>query len=231
MDKIELLKTLKQMVLPQFNELIFILGAPKEYMSSPDQPQVERAIELLNWAEAPGGCGLEQIMQTLEEMGIVMGTIQLTPGDEKPDIGELKQHAVKNDTNDNDDTEAYALARIKDHQSGQPFYLGRTYELQAGIRSQIPKGFKGEPVQLPDQQEPIQLEIVVWAENMEIEPAWIQPYLFSRTEETALAEFQLNPTQSGRKQVRVEFLYQRHWLAKIEFEVEVVEAQELVPVS
>ncbi|MGK7877024.1 MAG: ATP-binding protein [Xenococcaceae cyanobacterium] len=130
-----------------------------------------------------------------------------------------------------DDTKAYAIARIKDHQSGQPFYLGRIYELQAGIRSQIPSGFKGEPVQLPDQQEAIQLEIVVWAEDMEIEPAWMQPYFFSRTEETALAEFQLKPTQSGHKQVRVEFLYQRHWLAKIEFEVEVVEAQELVPVS
>ncbi len=138
---------------------------------------------------------------------------------------------VKNDTNDNDDPEAYAIAQIKDHQSGQPFYLGRTYELQAGIRTQILEGFKGEPVQLLDKQEPIQLEIVVWAEDMEIEPAWMQPYLFSRTEETAKAEFQIKPTQSGRRQVRVEFFYQLHWLAKIQFEIEVVEAEEIVLAS
>ena len=87
-DKIELLETLKQIFSPQFSELIFRLDAPTEYLPSSDKPQVERAMKLLNWAEAPGGCGLEQIMQTLEEMGIVMGTIQLTPADEKPDIGE-----------------------------------------------------------------------------------------------------------------------------------------------
>ncbi len=128
-------------------------------------------------------------------------------------------------------TEAFAITRIKDHESGQPFYVDRTYELQAGIRSEIPEGFFAKPVQLPSQREPIQLEIVVWAEDMEIEPAWMQSYIFSKTGETSLTKFQIKPTNSGHKQVRVEFLYQRHWLAKIEFEVEVVEAQEILPVS
>ena len=64
---------------------------------------------------------------------------------------------------------------------------------------------------------------------MEIRPAWVQSYVFSWSEETSLLEFVLRPTKSGHKQVRVEFYYQRHWLAKIQFDVEVVEAQELVP--
>jgi hypothetical protein len=43
----------------------------------------------------------------------------------------------------------------------------------------------------------------------------------------------VKPTKPGHKQIRVEFLYQRHWLAEVEFEVKVkiAETEETVPIQ
>jgi len=138
------------------------------------------------------------------------------------EVKQTKQEKLEN----TDVTQAYAIARIRDHKSGQMFYTAQIYQLQAGIRSDLTQGFKGIPIQLLNQEEPVQLEIIVWAEDMEVEPDWMQPYFFSQTEKNPLVEFKLKPTQLGRKEIRVEFLYQRHWLAKIEFEVEVVDTRQ-----
>jgi hypothetical protein len=65
-DKKELLNTLEQMTSTQFDKLIFLLNVPQNLMPSSDKPQTERAIALLLWAQAPGGCVLERIKQVLE---------------------------------------------------------------------------------------------------------------------------------------------------------------------
>lgn len=127
--------------------------------------------------------------------------------------------------------ETYAIAYIKDHESEQTFQTYQTYHLQAGIRSKIPEGAIGEPLELPSQEESIQFEIIVWAEDMEIKPDWIQNYIFIQNKENPFVEFQLKPKRPGYKLIRIEFLYKLHWLAKIELKVEVVELQELVQVS
>lgn len=67
-NKNELLETLEQMTPTEFNRLIFRLGVPQNLMPSQDKPQTERAIALLRWAEAPGGCRLEKIKQALDEL-------------------------------------------------------------------------------------------------------------------------------------------------------------------
>jgi hypothetical protein len=121
-----------------------------------------------------------------------------------------------------EDIEAYAIAGIKDHQSDQPFYVGETYVLQAGIRSNVSDGFEGVPISLPAQEEPIQIDIVVHA-DMVIQPNWIQTYSYSRSEEHQLLDFMLTPTASGHKEIRVEFVYGLHWLTKVQLEVEVIE--------
>jgi hypothetical protein len=41
-------------------------------------------------------------------------------------------------------------------------------------------------------------------------------------------EFKLIPMETGEKTILVEFYYQRHWLAKLQFEVDVVKTQEPV---
>ncbi len=115
--------------------------------------------------------------------------------------------------------EMYAITRIKDPKSGRVIdisqdsqhvlKINQTYELQASLCNKIPQEFK--------------LDIVIWAEDMEIKPNWIQTYTHSipKMGKSSLARFELTPTQLGNKLVRVEFIYQRHWLGKIQFSVNV----------
>jgi hypothetical protein len=123
--------------------------------------------------------------------------------------------------------EAYVVACIKDQQPDDPLHVDEEYVIQAGVQKQVPQGFEvDEAIQFP-------FEIVVYAEDMEIEPDWIQPYVFRPSEVAPLREFVVKPTKPGHKQIRVEFLYQRHWLAEVEFEVKVkiAETEETVPIQ
>jgi hypothetical protein len=119
--------------------------------------------------------------------------------------------------------EAIAFAIVKDHESEQAFLLNQGYQLQAGVENKS-SDFKGGSAQELNYQELIKLEIVVWAEGMEIESDWIKPYMFSCTQDTPPIEFKIKPFELGTQKIRVEFLYQRHWLAEIEFDVEVIES-------
>lgn len=122
-------------------------------------------------------------------------------------------------------SEVFAVARIKEHEPNQPFYIGNLYVLHAGVQTKKLEGFAEAAFSLPSTEPSIPLEIVVHAEDIEIQPNWIQSFVFSRYELSPLISFFLKPTTLGRKQIRVEFLYQRHWLTQIRFEIEVVEAQ------
>ncbi len=119
---------------------------------------------------------------------------------------------------------AYAIAAIIDSESGYILRLRRPYTLQTGIRLSIPKEFHGAEITLSEDKDRFDLEIAVHAEDIDITPNWIQSYTFIRDEESPLIEFTLTSTTPGTKYIRVEYYYERHWLAKIEFEVEVVEA-------
>jgi hypothetical protein len=126
--------------------------------------------------------------------------------------------------------EAHAVARLKSVPENNQLLIGETSILEAGIlkeRPQVP-GFETTPVNLPDQNE-VPIDITVYVEGMTINPNWIQRFTFYKKKESDkesdLVEFQLLPQTTGKKQIRVEFYYERHWLAKITFDVEVVEAE------
>ena len=70
-DEDELLDILEKMIPAQFAKFIAKLKVPKYLMPGEDKAQTLRAIALLEWAEVPGGCGLEKIKQVLEDMGIL----------------------------------------------------------------------------------------------------------------------------------------------------------------
>lgn len=120
-------------------------------------------------------------------------------------------------------TGTYAIARVKNHQAGKPFYIGKAYILQTGVHSKMLEAFEHESGWFSSRRKAVRFEIVVHAEDMKIDPDWIQPYTFRSSEEPSFLEFRLKPIRLGRKQIRVGFLYQQHWLAEFQFEVEVLE--------
>ena len=67
-EKKILLETLKKLLAVQFEELVYYLSVPIEYLPASDKEQAERAIKLLRWAEAPGGCGLGAVKRCLGEI-------------------------------------------------------------------------------------------------------------------------------------------------------------------
>jgi len=123
--------------------------------------------------------------------------------------------------------EAFAVARIEDHQLHSPFVVNEEYKLLAGVLSNVPPEFVGTPIQLPD-IDVVGIDVIVRAAGMEILPHRMQKLRFFRGRDSGLLEFRLTPREVGQKQILIEFYYQRHWLAKIQFDVEVVEMQEFV---
>ena len=121
--------------------------------------------------------------------------------------------------------EGYAIARIKEDET-QPLYVNRVFTLQVGVQDKQPDGSQVVHNHGP-RRNSIQFDVVVNAQDMTSEPNWIQSYDFRRDEDVQFVEFRLTPTKPGRKLVRIEFLYERHWLTNIELEVDVVDDQNL----
>lgn len=117
------------------------------------------------------------------------------------------------------DSGAYATVELPEIHAGEPYYLEQIYELRTYIEGQALNSneaqFRGEEI--------ICFSIVIWAEDMEIEPSWNLPFLYDKTALRHPAEFRLKPLEIGTKKIRIDFLRERQWVAKIEFEVEVVE--------
>lgn len=126
-------------------------------------------------------------------------------------------------------SEVYAIARIQDHPPGQPFAVGQPYVLVAGVKTKLPEGADPDSIAAPNLDEIVQVEVVVRVEDMDIQPSWQQRYVFRWAEEAPLTEFTLVPAKAGHKLIRVEFYYQRHVLAKVQFEVDVAETQSQAP--
>jgi hypothetical protein len=107
----------------------------------------------------------------------------------------------------------------------------KTYILEAGIQSRRLPGFESTGLILPNDEDIIEFDITVYADGMEIEPNWTQSFTFRRYEESPLLEFTLKPIEEGLKKIRLDFFYQQHWLAKIEFAVRVVTQALAIPAS
>lgn len=129
-------------------------------------------------------------------------------------------------------TAAYAIARIVGQPSTDPrLQIHQGYILVVGISVDVPPGYRNAALYLPEDKDRFDFQIAVYVKDMDVAPNWIQPYTFIRDKKSPLIEFTLIPTVPGTNHIRVEYYYERHWLAKIEFEVEVVEAEELEPAS
>ena len=79
----ELLDTLDNMIPGLFERLLLKLDVPLNLMLSSDKPQTERVTKLLEWAKAPGGCGLEKIKQVgvkLEKLSPTAKWLKTFPG-------------------------------------------------------------------------------------------------------------------------------------------------------
>lgn len=124
--------------------------------------------------------------------------------------------------------QAFAVAQIEGYDKDVPLVVNQDYRLLTGILSNVPTEFVGVAVELPD-VEVVEIDVVVRTTGMEVRPHWMQQVRFFRGRDAGLLEFRLIPRETGQKHISVEFYYQRHWLARIQFEVDVVEALELVP--
>lgn len=125
---------------------------------------------------------------------------------------------------------AYAIATIIDSGASNTLHLHCSTTLLAGISFIIPDHFKSSVILLPADKDRFDFQIAVRAEDMDIDPSWMQPYTFICDKDSPLIKFTLTPRVPGVKQICVDYYYERHWLAKIEFEVEVVAAETPEPV-
>lgn len=67
-DRTELLEILIRLTSVQFDLLVTYMNVRLSHLPGKNATQAERAISLINYAEAPGGCGLETIQQNLEKV-------------------------------------------------------------------------------------------------------------------------------------------------------------------
>lgn len=126
--------------------------------------------------------------------------------------------------------EAYGIARLLGNEPNRPLLLTHSYTLEAGISLRPLKGFRGTRIKIPRREDSMVFDIAITSAGIEISPTWLQSMRFEPAGKgQVIAQFTLVPREVGPRQIRVEFYYQRHWLSMIQFEVEVVEAQELVP--
>jgi hypothetical protein len=64
----QLIDTLYKLIPVQFEQLVLILNPPAGVIPPLSAPQGDRVSALLNWAEAPGGCGLLKVQQELDSI-------------------------------------------------------------------------------------------------------------------------------------------------------------------
>ncbi len=122
-DKNELLNTLERLLPAQFKKLLLLANAPQNLMPSQDNPQTERAVDVILWAEAPGGCGLKQIKQTLEGMGITVGKLHC-PSKDPNHIYKIAEAKLSNfDHKETLKTFKEVVARLEARESAGIFIL------------------------------------------------------------------------------------------------------------
>jgi hypothetical protein len=126
--------------------------------------------------------------------------------------------------------EAYGIARLVECAPNRPLLHSHDYTLEAGISLRPLKGFAGTRIKIPRREDTMVFDIAVFSAGIEISPTWLQTVTFEpKKKSKATVQFTLVPREVGDLEIQVEFYYERHWLAEIEFKIEVVETQGLVP--
>jgi cell division protein FtsZ len=138
----------------------------------------------------------------------------------------------------------YAVARIRGYGEDQSMVVRRTYGLDAGVVARMAADWAGAPFQVTIRQgEPVDFDVTVTAEGMEIRPSWVQSLRYRpgragaegsslrllREKTREWVSFTLTPRQAGETTVRVDFYHQRHWLAQVALPVRAVLAPEPAP--
>lgn len=126
--------------------------------------------------------------------------------------------------------EAFTVAKIHNHQEGTPLHIRKEYQLYTGILKGPGEDFFKKSVSLPD-EDIIEIDVTVFAQDMEIAPDWFQKLYYYRDRDSGLLNFRLTPQSPGQKVIRIDFYYQRHWLQFLTIEVEVEDSQNMVPLA
>lgn len=192
---------------------------------------VERKQRVLELMEPPSQEALQTTLMWVAEQGrqeelAILTTIKdLSPynSQEIVDLFGYCIHRIQQRLQTEDPAVTCAVASIEGHGTEKPLRINQVYTLQAGIQGYLANAFEGNRIHIRDQQDFCKLDIVAWAEDMEIQPNWVQPYIFKQFEENDFVNFYLRPLSLGQKRIRVEYLYRRHWLGKVEFKVNVSE--------
>ena len=118
------------------------------------------------------------------------------------------------------DSGSSVIATIRGLQPGQPLFSDDVYWLDIGIL----QGNLRATTEVLDEatQDLIEIDVDVFAQDMEIMPHWLQKLRYFRNRDGGLLEFGLRATKPGHKSIRVDFYYRQNWLQMIEFEVDVL---------
>jgi len=124
-------------------------------------------------------------------------------------------------------TQAHAVAQLDNLSPDNNALVDQEFLLEVGILSTAPQHPPGRilesaPIQIPQTSANQQFEITVYAEDMSVKPLWMQSFTFENDDESDLIQFVLTPNKAGNKRIRVDFYQHRHWLTRINLEVEVV---------
>ncbi|MEL6322282.1 MAG: hypothetical protein AAFQ57_16810, partial [Cyanobacteria bacterium J06626_14] len=65
-ERLILVDLINQLMQPDFEKLMYALDVPNSVIPSGSSAQGNRAIALLQWVKSPGGCGLMELLKTLE---------------------------------------------------------------------------------------------------------------------------------------------------------------------
>lgn len=82
-ERLHLMQTLSGVVPPVFAQILFIVSPPPGLIGGPTTPQAERAIALLEWAEGPGGCGIDAVRKVVGDV-LRQSSAQQVPKTEGP---------------------------------------------------------------------------------------------------------------------------------------------------
>jgi hypothetical protein len=179
----------------------------------------------------------------------------LTPGELARELASMVMAPVKlpfsrhgaspaSETVEEEGMAAHAVAAIKEHPLDQPIEVGQRYVLQvalySGPKDNIHEAFRRKAFHVSwfaqsvknlfRPAEGVKIDVLVYAEDMEIEPSKIQSLVFRKEQKSSRLTFIVKPTEQGRKTIRIQYYYHQRWLAELEIDIEAREVQRPVTV-
>jgi DNA-binding NtrC family response regulator len=119
----------------------------------------------------------------------------------------------------------YVEAWFEDHESDKPLEIGREYTLIVSVRSARSEPFQKRasiPIFLIPTDHLEELEIVLFAEDMEILPSRYQVLDLPPKRVECSISFQVIPQQSGQKDVNLDLYQEDNWLANLRLKPQIV---------